>query len=192
MSDFSNEPRTVTESNRTMKAGEGAIFSEPVQEPSQRGLIVGIVVFAVVAIAAGLFMPRGADKGSSVAPNTILPADPSAKVLVFSQLEMSQSASLSGATQTFLDGHVKNTGTGTLAAATIQVVFRNDVQLPPQVESQPLTLIRTRQPYVDTEPVSASPIKPGEEAEFRLIFESIPGNWNQQMPEVQVIHATMR
>ena len=57
----------------------------------------------------------------------------------------------------------------------------------PQIETMPLTLIRTREPYVDTQPVSAAPIRPGEEREFRLIFETIPGNWNMQMPEVRVI-----
>ena len=50
----------------------------------------------------------------------------------------------------------------------------------PQVETVPLTLIRTHEPYVDTEPVSAAPIKAGEVREFRLIFENIGANWNQQ------------
>jgi hypothetical protein len=35
--------------------------------------------------------------------------------------------------------------------------------------------------------VSASPLKPGDEREFRLIFEAIPGNWNMQMPEIHVV-----
>ena len=46
-----------------------------------------------------------------------------------------------------------------------------------------------RMPYVDTEPVSAAPLKPGDEHGFRLTFESVPDNWNMQMPEVRVIHA---
>ena len=57
----------------------------------------------------------------------------------------------------------------------------------PQIETLPLTLIRTRQPYIDTQPVSASPLKPGDERDFRLIFESIPENWNMEMPEVRVV-----
>jgi hypothetical protein len=51
----------------------------------------------------------------------------------------------------------------------------------------PLTLIRTRQPYVDIQSVGSSPLKPGDEREFRLIFESIPENWNQEMPEVRIV-----
>jgi hypothetical protein len=36
--------------------------------------------------------------------------------------------------------------------------------------------------------VSAAPLKPGDEQEFRLTFEAVPDNWNMQMPEVRVIH----
>ena len=51
----------------------------------------------------------------------------------------------------------------------------------------PVTLIRTHEPYVDTEPMSAEPIKPGQTREFRLIFENIGANWNQQLPQIRVI-----
>ena len=56
----------------------------------------------------------------------------------------------------------------------------------------PLTLIRTKDPYIDTQPVSANPLKPGDDREFRLTFETIPDNWNTQMPEVRVIHTDLR
>jgi hypothetical protein len=59
--------------------------------------------------------------------------------------------------------------------------------MPPQIETLPLALIRTREPYIDTQPVSASPLKPGDGRDFRLIFETIPANWNTQMPEVHII-----
>ena len=82
---------------------------------------------------------------------------------------------------------IKNTGDQTVSGVTVQVLFRNDEAMPPQMETVPLSLIRTREPYVDTQPVSAAPLKPGDEREFRLIFESIPGNWNMQMPEIHVM-----
>jgi hypothetical protein len=185
MSDPRKQPEAPTEES---------IFSAPREEPSHRSLILGIVCFAVIAIIAGLFLSRGKEVPPAKAANTLLPADAYAKSLplTFSDSAMSQSSSLSGQTSTFLDGHIKNTGTSTLTGATLQVVFRNDVGLAPTVESLPLSLIRTRQPYVDTEPVSAEPIKSGQEADFRLIFESIPENWNQQMPEVSVVHTTLQ
>jgi hypothetical protein len=105
---------------------------------------------------------------------------------------MSESTSLSGGKSTFVDGHVQNTGDQTVTGITVQVLFRNDEGMPPQVETLPLSLIRMRQPYIDTQPVSAAPLKPGDGQDFRLIFEAIPANWNVQMPEIRVVEVTKR
>jgi hypothetical protein len=67
------------------------------------------------------------------------------------------------------------------------VLFRNEEAMPPQIETLPMALIRTREPYIDTQPIGAAPLRPGDERDFRLIFESIPSNWNNQMPEIRVI-----
>jgi hypothetical protein len=107
-------------------------------------------------------------------------------------LAMSESTSLSGGKSTFIDGKIRNAGTATVTGITVQVLFRNEEQMPPQVETLPLALIRTREPYVDTQPVSAAPLKPGEEREFRLIFESIPQNWNMQMPDIHVVRVDLK
>jgi hypothetical protein len=145
-------------------------------------IIAGLVVLAVVG---GLvFAGR---KKAEVPPNTVLPLAAYAANLPLSQLAMSESTSLSGGKSTFVDGHIRNTGSQTVTGVTVQVIFHNDEAMPPQLETVPLALIRTREPYVDTQMVSAAPLKPGDEREFRLIFESIPTNWNYQMPEVHVV-----
>jgi hypothetical protein len=61
-----------------------------------------------------------------------------------------------------------------------------------QKETMPLNLIRTHQPYIDTEPVSAAPIKPGETREFRLIFDHVAEGWNQNYPEIRVIEVKFK
>jgi adenosylcobinamide amidohydrolase len=33
---------------------------------------------------------------------------------------------------------------------------------------------------------ASAPLKPGAEADFRLIFEDVPENWNQQVPEIRL------
>ena len=191
MSNFGSEP-----SQNTPSPGEqlpSALFAGPAPEPSNRGklaLIAAVVV--AVLIVAGALLVRADRSRNAVAPIAVRQADPYAKDLVFSQLAMSQSTSLSGGTSTFIDGHVKNAGPATLTGITMQVLFRNDVNLAPQVETLPLTLIRTHEPYVDTEPVSAAPLKPGDEAEFRLIFESVTGSWNQQMPDILAVGVSKR
>lgn len=119
--------------------------------------------------------------------NTLLPLAPDASQLTFSDLVMSESTSLSGGKSTFIDGYVHNLGPGTIKSASLQVLFGNfDPSQPEQIESVPLSLIRTHEPYIDTEPVSAEPLAPGTNKEFRLIFENISPNWNQQLP---IIHA---
>jgi hypothetical protein len=149
--------------------------------------VAGLVVLIVVAIL--VFATR---KPSGIASNVIQPPAPYAANLSLSQLAMSESTSLSGGKSTFLDGHIRNTGSQTITAITVQVLFHNDEAMPPQIETVPLTFIRTHEPYVDTEPVSAAPLKPGDDREFRLIFESIPNNWNTQMPEIHIVQVASR
>jgi hypothetical protein len=144
--------------------------------------LAGLVV--VLALVAVVFSTH---RKPTVAPNSIRALDPYAASLTFADLQMSESSALSAVKVTYIDGHLRNTGGKTVSGATVQVLFGNDEQLPPQVETLPVTLIRTHEPYVDTEPVSADPIRPGQEREFRLIFENIGANWNQQLPQIRVV-----
>ena len=145
----------------------------------------GVAGLAVLAVVIGLlFATRHKPQ---LPPNTIQPLAAYAADLSLTQLAMSESTSLSGGKSTFIDGHIQNTGSQTVSGVTVQVLFRNDEAMPPQVETLPLSLIRTREPYIDTQSVGASPLKPGDERDFRLIFESIPANWNTQMPEVHIV-----
>jgi hypothetical protein len=155
--------------------------------PLSAWLVAGIVVLAVVV---GLVI--AGRKKAGVPLNTILPPAAYAATLPLSDLAMSESTSLSGGKSTFIDGKVRNTGDKTVTGATVQVLFRNDEGMPPGVETVPLMLIRTREPYIDTQTLGAAPLKPGDEREFRLIFEAIPGNWNVQMPEVHVVRVDTR
>ncbi len=144
----------------------------------------GVAGLAVLVVVAVLVM-MGRHK--TAAPNTVQPLAAYAASMPLSQLAMSESTSLSGGKSTYIDGHVQNTGSQTVSGVTVQVLFRNDEAMPPQIETVPLSLIRTREPYIDTQSVSSAPLKPGDERDFRLIFESIPANWNMQMPEIRII-----
>ena len=171
---------------------DAQLFAAPPHESTGRGKILAVGVAVLIAAAVLAFSFRGSKAKPAPPFNVVLPADPYAQNLIFSQLAMSESTSLSGGKSTFIDGKVKNTGPKTVTAVTVQVLFRNDVGLAPKVENLPLTLIRTHEPYVDTEAVSVAPLKPGDDAEFRLIFETVSGDWNQQMPEISVIHIAQR
>ena len=172
-------------------AGNHDIFGSG--RPERSGLSPAVWgVSALVVIVVVLALVFAGRKKAGPPPNALLPEDAYAQSLKLSQLAMSESESMSGVKVTYLDGHIQNTGTKTLTGATAQVVFGNDEQLPPQIDTVPVTLIRTRQPYIDTEPMSAEPLKPGDDREFRLAFETVPGNWNTQMPQVHLTHTDLR
>jgi hypothetical protein len=195
MSDPSVETRAVNSSGvngaPTAGGGLGAGFGTGPQEHGGLPWAVWGVAALIVVVVVGALAIAGRKKPVTV-PNSLQPPDAYAASLPLSQFAMSESANLSGGKLTYLDGHVRNTGNRTVYAATVQVVFENDEAMAPVVDTLPLTLIRMKEPYIDTESVGGNPIKPGEDREFRLIFESIPEDWNTQMPQVRVIHTELK
>lgn len=167
------------------------MFHEPTPPRSFPTTAVAIAAVAIAILLTMLVLAgRRHDPGNRT--NAVLPAAAYAPNLVFSHLEMSESSSMSGGKQTYIDGHISNRGPSTVTAITVQVVFSNDVRMSPQIETGPLNMIYMRDPYVDTRPVSASPLPPGGEGDFRLIFDDIHQNWNQQLPHIQITRVATR
>lgn len=160
------------------------MFSEPTPERSFPTTAVAIAAVAVVVLVAVLVLTGR--KGPAVPPNTVLPVDAYADNLQVSGVTLSESETPLSGKLTYIDGHIANKGDKTVTGVTVQLLFANDTGMPPQVETVPLTLVRTREPYVDTQPVSAAPLAPGGEADFRLSIDNVQQSWNQQTP---VMHA---
>jgi hypothetical protein len=144
--------------------------------------VVVVVGLAILVVAGGRGNTNAQPAGTGMAP-----ADPYAARLALSHLEMSEATSFSGAKVTYIDGQITNNGADTVNGITVQVGFRSETGEFAQRLAEPLSLIRTREPYVDTEPVSAAPIAPAQTRDFRLIFDSVPAEWNQQYPEIRII-----
>ncbi|HSU18819.1 MAG TPA: DUF2393 family protein [Acidobacteriaceae bacterium] len=170
---------------------DGPLFNEP---PKERRFPVAPVVLAAVAIAVILAVLAvvGRHGKTPPPPTTEQPIAAYASNLAISNVQMSQSESLSGGRSTYLDGHIANHGDKTVTGITIQALFANDAGQAPQIETVPLSIIRTRQPYIDTEALSLAPLAPGAEADFRLIFEGISDSWNQQPPTLHIIQVGTR
>jgi hypothetical protein len=144
--------------------------------------VVVIVALGTLILLGGHGAPQSGSAGTGMAP-----ADPYATNLPISGLQMSEATSFSGAKVTYVDGQITNNGNQTLSAITVQVGFHSDVGQFAQRLALPLSFIRTREPYVDLEPVSAAPIAPGQSRDFRLIFDIVPAEWDLQYPEIRVI-----
>jgi len=163
------------------------------EAPAERNwlpmVISAAVVVAVLAIGIAVF--EHGNKGPAVTPVSA-PLDGYASSLPITKLAMSESANLAGSKLTYVEGHIANSGTKTVTAVTVQVLFRNVAREVAQNDTQPLKLIRVREPYVDVEPVSAAPLKPGDDKEFRLTFDGVTPDWDGAFPEIRIIRVEAR
>ena len=150
------------------------------------GLAAAIVL--LVTAAAILSLEHGNARGKAAITPLYAPLDPYAGSLSLTRLAMSESGNLAGGKVTYLDGHIANQGPRTVTAVTVQVLFRDYAHEVAQNETLPLRLIRVHEPYIDVEPVSAAPLKPGDEKEFRLIFDAVSPHWDGAYPEIRILH----
>jgi Protein of unknown function (DUF2393) len=169
----------------------GPQLIRPAQPTERNWLPVGIAALLALAVVLGLVFFWHGKSTLHVTPISA-PLDPYAASLPVTNLAMSESSNLAGGKVTYLDGHIANHGNRTVTGASVQVLFRDYAHQVAWNETQGLQLIRTRQPYVDIEPVSAAPLKPGGEQDFRLIFDSVPDSWDGAYPEVRIVHVDFK
>jgi hypothetical protein len=171
---------------------DGPEFKFAAAKTEQTSWMPWAIAGVAIAVGLGLLIVFGGKRSSSAVGTGpgLSAADPYAANLTISGLKMSEASNFAGTKVTYLDGTIANHGSQTLTAVTVQIAFRNDLKEIAQKETMPLSLIRTREPYVDTQPVSAAPLKPGDEREFRLIFDSVAADWNQQYPEIRVVQVS--
>jgi hypothetical protein len=148
---------------------------------------VAIAAAVVLVLAVGWVLIQGHGKTAPAVTPVSAQPDPYAASMPITKLAMSESGNLAGGKVTYLDGHIANTGNRTVTAVTVQVLFRNVAHEVAQNETQSLKVIRVREPYVDLEPLSAAPLKPGGEQDFRLIFDAVSPNWDGAYPDVRIV-----
>jgi hypothetical protein len=165
------------------------LFPQPAAGKESRSFLPWIIAGVVVVAGLGLLFLLGGRKTLPANPGGagLAAADPYATSLPVTNLKMSEASNFAGGKVTYIDGHIVNNGDKTIAGVTVQVGFLDFGNQLVQKETMPLTLIRMREPYVDTQPVDADPIKPGEQRDFRLVLEQVAKDWNGQYPEVRII-----
>jgi len=163
------------------------------EEREPRSTLPWVIAGGVVLIVLGLIVAFG-HRNAPANPGGagLAPPDPYAVNLPITNVHMSQAGNLVGGQTTYIDGQITNKGTKTVTGITVQVAFHGFTEPIAQKSTMALSLIRTREPYVDTEPVGAAPILPGQTRDFRLIFDSVPQDWNQNYPEIRVIQVTSK
>jgi hypothetical protein len=176
----------MPESNNNSTPG---MFTEPTPPRAFPTTAVTIASVAILLLV-GFFILLAHRHAPPPAPTTIQPLASYAPNLAITNIQMSEAGTNTGGKSTYIDGHIANHGASTVTGITVQAIFSNDDAMPPQLETTQLYLIRSREPYIDTEPVSAEPLAPGGEADFRLIFENIYPSWNTQPPAIHITHVS--
>lgn len=111
---------------------------------------------------------------------------PYAVNLKLSDFKMSAAENFVGATVSYVDGTVTNTGSQNVTHVEANVVFKDDLGQVVQNESVALKVLKTTGPYPEAVDLRSAPLGPGQSQPFRLTFESISAQWNRQYPEIRV------
>src|SRR5271157_3352373 len=154
------------------------------EESSLRPILIGIVIVGIVVSILALIFRAEQKK----------PAPPPAYAanLKFSDLKASAAQNFVGATVSYLDGTITNTGDKTVLHAVVQITFKDDMGQTAQREEIPIRVLRTGGPYDEAVDLNLSPLPPGQSKPFRLTFENISAQWNHAYPDLQITQVTVK
>jgi hypothetical protein len=156
------------------------------EEPDSSRRTIAIAVAVVLAVAVIFaFLLRSQPKTASGPP-------PYAANLKLSDFKMSAAENFVGATVSYVDGTITNSGTKAVTHVIVEVKFKDDMGQLAQREDIPLQVLKTTGPYPEAVDFSVAPLGAGQKTTFRLTFESISAQWNHQYPEIQVTDVAVK
>jgi Protein of unknown function (DUF3426) len=149
-------------------------------------LIIMIAVAVVIGIAlAAAFLLREPPK---------VPKAPSPYIakLKLSDFKMSAAENFIGATVSYIDGTISNTGDKTVTRVMVEVNFEDSMGQLAQREELPLRVVRPNGAYSEPVDLNVAPLAPGQTEPFRLTFASISAQWNHQYPDLAITDVTVK
>jgi hypothetical protein len=157
----------------------------PQQEESNRlPIIIGIAaVVMVVGIIA--YFSRSSPQNSNQ-------PHPYAANLKLSDLKMSAAENFVGASVTYLDGMIANSGDKAVTRANAHIVFKDSMGQITQTEDVPVHILQTSGPYPDVVDLAAAPLAPGQSKPFRLTLEHVSDAWNREYPDLQITDVVVK
>jgi hypothetical protein len=154
------------------------------RDSSRRTIVITVAIVLLLAVVIAVLL-RSEPKGAAGPP-------PYAANLKLSDLKMSAAENFVGATVNYIDGTITNTGDKTVMHATVEVVFKDDMNQVVQRENVPLKVLKTGGPYPEAVDLSVLPLAPGQNQPFRLTFEGISAQWSRQYPEIRITDVTLK
>jgi hypothetical protein len=166
----------------------GGLIQHPAgpEERETNWRATGVAMAVVVALVASLILFSRSSQRGSANPH------PYVTNVRLSDLKMSAAENFVGATVSYIDGTVTNTGNQTVTHAIVDVTFRDSIGQLAQRETVPLHVLKTTGPYPEAVDLSVSSLAPGQSKPFRLTFESISEQWNHEYPELKIADVTVK
>jgi len=166
--------------------------AEPLFQPPSAGepqrnwpMVVGLAI-VVAVLVGGTLIWRSLRGPEGQGPPSY------ASHLKFSDVKLSQAQNFVGGTVTYVEGAISNAGDKPVAAVSVNVTFRNTLDEVAQRETLPVRILDRSGPYPDTVDMRLRPLAPGQQREFRLTFEHLSSDWNQQAPELRVVGVSLQ
>jgi hypothetical protein len=138
--------------------------------------VFAIIVALALVLGGGAFWWLDYQSRHQTAEHPILTPEARAylKSLALSEVAMQANESYMKQEVVEINGKIANKGDRSLKLVEINCVFRDSYG---QVVLRERVAIAGRQ---------TGGLKPGENKSFRLAFDSIPGSWNKQMPDLVI------
>jgi len=156
------------------------------EERDNSRLIITIAVTVVIGLAlAAAFLLREP-------PKQVKTPSPYIAQLKLSNFKMSAAENFIGATVSYIDGSITNTGNKTVTHVMVEVNFEDSIGQVAQREDLPLRVVRTNGAYLEPVDLNVAPLAPGQTEPFRLTFDSISAQWNHQYPDITITDVTLK
>jgi hypothetical protein len=155
------------------------------ERDNSRWIILGALVAIAAIVIAFALLTREKHQAPAGPP-------PYASNLKISDLKMSRAQNFVGATVTYIDGTLTNSGDKTVTHAIVRATFKDPYNQVAQIEDVPVRTLQQFGPYMDAVDLSSSPLPPNQSKPFRLTFEHVSEQWGQSYPELQIEDVTVK
>jgi hypothetical protein len=156
------------------------------EERDNSRIIIAVAVTLVIggALAAAFFLRQP--------PRQIKTPSPYIAKLKLSDFKKSAAENFIGATVSYIDGTITNTGDKTVTHVMVEVNFEDSMGQVAQREDVALRIVKSNGAYEEPVDLTVSPLAPGKSEYFRLTFDSISAQWNHQYPDITITDVTLK
>ena len=156
------------------------------EERDNSRIIIAVAVTLVIggALAAAFFLRQP--------PRQAKTPSPYIAKLKLSDFKMSAAENFIGATVSYIDGTITNTGDKSVTHVMVEVNFEDSMGQVAQREDVALRIVKSDGAYEEPVDLTVSPLAPGKSEYFRLTFDSISAQWNHQYPDITITDVTLK